>query len=315
MASRWNREEFFAKIDDMDEADLKKALWTLYLRGAAPVRQRIEELVDPQLKESRKREKDTPPDAQDVLVEVEEFASLARSGAYLAGNRQVSTQERSRWRFTFRRLAREAQEALRGTDTQTATTALATLIDLACEAEGTVMFRSEDPVEAARFVVSDAVVAMWSRYRDEYGHDNMLKLAVEHMLRWEKPHGWTRFGDGWVAEKETTLTNALAGFLKIPDLWTAAGRYYLDALDQADQHSPAKKPNYGSIQEHRAAELGQWHGLLIDHLAGSADAEVLDRLVTHEQLAGQERTILQARLAAKRGDTTTASKLVERRTS
>ena len=199
MVSRWKRDEFFAKIDDLDTADLKKALWTLYYRGAAPVRQRIEELVEPKLKVERQRAEQQVPDASDVLAEVQDFAALARAGAYLAWDRRVSPKERSRWRFTFRRLVKEAQHALGGPDVQVAGEALSIMIDLACESEGTEYFRSDDPVEAAGFVVSDALTMYWSKVRQEFGMDSMLKLAVGHLLRWESAYGWTRRGFGKVA--------------------------------------------------------------------------------------------------------------------
>jgi hypothetical protein len=61
-----------------------------------------------------------------VRNEVDEFVSLARS-AYLGGNRQVSPRERSRWRFTFKRLADEATP--RAEDAGPAASALERLID------------------------------------------------------------------------------------------------------------------------------------------------------------------------------------------
>ena len=33
---RLDRDQFFEKLAEMEAADLKKALWTLYWRGAAP---------------------------------------------------------------------------------------------------------------------------------------------------------------------------------------------------------------------------------------------------------------------------------------
>lgn len=57
----------------------------------------------------------------------------------------------------------DAQGALRTEDAATAATAVEELIDLACEMRGYDYFRSEDPVEAARFVVSDAVALLWGK--------------------------------------------------------------------------------------------------------------------------------------------------------
>ena len=51
---------------------------------------------------------------------------------------------------TFRRLATEAQSALHATDSGPAEEAMELMIDLACHADG--CFRSDDPLEAAKFV-------------------------------------------------------------------------------------------------------------------------------------------------------------------
>ena len=117
---RLNRDQFFEKPAEMEATDLKKALWTVYWRGAAPLRERVEAIIDPQSTEVRDRGVKAPPDPGLVLGEVTQFAGLARSGSYLAGDRRVSRQERSQWRHTFRRLSGEAQDALRGEDVETA---------------------------------------------------------------------------------------------------------------------------------------------------------------------------------------------------
>ena len=166
---RLNRDQFFEKLAEMEATDVKKALWTLYWRGAAPLRERIEAIIDPQSKDVRDRALKTPPDPKLVLGEVTQFATLARSGSYLAGDRRVSRQERSRWRHTFRRLSEQAQDSLRGEDFETAAAAVGAMIDLACETRESDYFRSEDPLEAARFVVSDAVAVLWSRMREVQG--------------------------------------------------------------------------------------------------------------------------------------------------
>ena len=80
------------------------------------------------------RTRDTRPAVhpQTVLAEVREFVSLARSGAYMAGDRRVHRTERSRWRLTFRRLFAASRQALHAQDIAPGATALASLIDLAC---------------------------------------------------------------------------------------------------------------------------------------------------------------------------------------
>ncbi|MBS4465159.1 hypothetical protein KHP23_11760, partial [Lactococcus garvieae] len=112
-AKRMNREQFFRAASGLDEDRLRKALWNLYWRGTANMRERIEaELAS--AGRARPARKIKPPADPDIVGwEVDEFVSLARSGAYLGGDRRVSPRERSRWRFTFQRLAAEAQDALR----------------------------------------------------------------------------------------------------------------------------------------------------------------------------------------------------------
>ena len=156
-----NREQFSRMVSGLDEERLHKALWNLYWRGTADVRGRIEvELASDGRARAPRPAKD-PADPEMVLCEVDGFVSLARSGAYMGGNRRVSPRERSRWRFTFKRLADEAQDALRAEEAEPAASALEKLIDLACEAHGYDYFRSHDPVAAAGFVVSDVAAALW----------------------------------------------------------------------------------------------------------------------------------------------------------
>ncbi|CMK81511.1 Uncharacterised protein [Mycobacterium tuberculosis] len=147
-AKRMNREQFFRAASGLDEDRLRKALWNLYWRGTANMRERIEaELAS--AGRARPARKIKPPADPDIVGwEVDEFVSLARSGAYLGGDRRVSPRERSRWRFTFKRLAAEAQDALRAEDAEPAASALEQLIDLAREADGYDYFRSDDPVAA-----------------------------------------------------------------------------------------------------------------------------------------------------------------------
>ncbi len=275
-----NRDQFYDKLARLDEADLKKALWTLYWRGSGPIRERIEAAIDPQVESVRKAAALARPDAEAVLAEAREFARLARAGAYLAGDRRVSPKERTRWRFTFRRLATEALAALAGDDVETASAALAVLVDLACDTRGHDYFRSEDPLEAARFVVSDAVAAMWARYLQHHGFAGFAERAAEQLVRWESRYGWTRHGYGWVAERERTLGEVAAGMLTIPDAWAQFAEHYLVALDRA----PAKS------RTDRAEALSDWHGRLLERLAGSDDDDRLDALAEHPALAGPERT-------------------------
>jgi hypothetical protein len=121
----------------------------------------------------------------------------------------VSRTERSKWRLTFRSLATQAQSALHAADTGPAEQAMELLIDLACEMGDAEYFHSEDPVEAARFVVSHAVSALWQTMLDQHGFAAFAERTARRLIRWESEYGWTR-GDGKVAEHETLLAEVLA---------------------------------------------------------------------------------------------------------
>ena len=173
------------------------------------------------------------PDPDTVLAEVTTFVKLAKDGAYMAGDRRVHHTERSRWRLTFRRLAGDALAALRADDPGPAQQAVAEMVDLACDMKSYDYFHSDDPVEAAKFVVSDAVAVMWESVLRHDGFAAFARRVPEQLIRWEADYGWTRRGYGQVPEKETALSVPLARLLATPDMWRTFAGSYLDALDAA----------------------------------------------------------------------------------
>jgi hypothetical protein len=311
--NRLNREEFYAQLAALDEERLKKALWNLYWRAAAPVRERVEAEISPLPAARRPGTKAEPPDPEQVLEQVRSFTALARSGAYIAGDRRVSPKERSRWRFTFRTLADESRRALAAERSEPAEQALADLVDLACSAKDADYFHSEDPVEAARFVVSDAVAALWTTMLSRYGLDEFTRRAMPQLIRWESEYGWTRSGYGSVGEKETLLADVLARLLPNPDAWVTCADRYLEALDQLAGAPRAKTPAgvlFGSgsgfdesayRRDRRTANLSAWHELLLERLPDYDAADRLDRLATHPALGGAELLLLRARRARQTG--------------
>jgi len=307
-AKRMDKDEFFGKLAAMDRAALAKVLWTLYWRGTAAVRERIEAAIDPQIKQARQQAMKERPDATLVLSEVSEFVALARSGAYMGGDRRVSPRERSRWRFMFRRLA---EEALAADEVEQAVAAVTQLIDLACEMRSYDYFRSEDPVEAARLVVSDAAAVLWARMREEYGFAGFAERAAGQLLRWESRFGWTRRGDGWVSAHETSLALVVARLIPVPDLWAEFADHYLDTLDGVADGAGAREGR-GRGPKQRAEDLSEWHQVLVQNLAGSDYEDRLDRLAGHPALAGPEHTYLQARIADERGDRERARRLIHK---
>ena len=228
---RMDRPQFFSRLAALDEERLKKALWNLYWRGSAAMRERIEAELDPRPNPAERRAKESVLPEQ-ALTEVRDFVALARSGAYLGGDRRVSPRERTRWRFTFQRLVGDATAALYAENMGDAAAAMEQLVDLSCQMRDRDYFRSDDPVEAARFVVSDAVALLWSRLREQYGFSGFAERAAPQLIRWESRYGWTRRGDGSVSETEVSLADVLARMLPALDAWIGFADYYLDALDR-----------------------------------------------------------------------------------
>jgi hypothetical protein len=308
-----NREQFFAKLATFDEERLKKALWNVYWRGSAVTRERVEVEVDGDPGDRRGRCSKEPVDPDWVLGEVRQFVALARSGAYVGGDRRVSPRERTRWRFTFRRLVTHAHGALQGEGVAIAATAVEELIDFGCEMRGYDYFRSEDPLEAARFVVSDAVALLWGKLREVYGFAAFSERAARQLIRWESRCGWTRSGWGKVSEQETSLASVLVQMLSASDMWIVFSDRYLDALDRVasdETANPKRAWQPDRDREQRTRNLAEWHLLLLDRLRDSDAEDRLDRLVGHPALGGPELTFLQARLAHQHGDVDSARELV-----
>lgn len=181
---RMEREQFFTRLAALDEPRLRKALWNLYWRGSAGVRQRIEAELEPDAPRPRRKEPE-PIDPDATLGEVRDFVALARAGAYLGGDRRVLPRERPRWRFTFQQLATDAGRALADDDISPGAEAMVLLIDLAQELRDYDYFRSEDPIEAARFVVSDEVSLLWSQLRDRLSFAGFVQSAPPQLIRWQ----------------------------------------------------------------------------------------------------------------------------------
>ncbi len=312
---RMDREQFFEKLAPLDDARLRKALWSLYWRGTDVIRERIETELDPDPATPAKKKRAETPDPELVLDEVTDFVALARSGSYMGGDRRVSPRERSRWRFTFQRLATDARASLAAEDLRTAAAALEGLIDFACELRDFVYFHSEDPVEAARFVVSDAAQLLWTRLLEREGFPAFAGQAAPQLIRWEAAYGWTH-GFGRVAEMETSLAGVIAGMLRTDDAWITFADRYLEALDEAARRDQAlPKPSWrpaSRVREDRARNLSMWHRLMLDRFLDSEAEDRLDRLVVHPALDGPELVFVRASLAQRRGQLELARGLVSK---
>ena len=104
----------------------------------------------------------------------------------MAGDRRVHHTERSKWRYTFRRRAADALAALTASDRAPAQQAVAKIIDLACDLKRYDYFRSDDPAEAAKFAVSQAVAALWESVLRHDGFAALAGRAPEQLTRWEE---------------------------------------------------------------------------------------------------------------------------------
>jgi hypothetical protein len=314
--NRMNRDEFYTAMAPSDDARIRKLLWTLYWRGNAQLRERIEDELRSPEQPKAKAEKELP-DPDTLLDEVTTFVKLAKEGAYMAGDRRVHRTERSKWRLTFRRLAGDVLAALQADDPGPAQQAVAEMVDLACDMKSYDYFHADDPVEAAKFVVSDAVAVLWESVLRRDGFAAFARRVPEQLIRWESDYGWTRRGYGQVPEKETALAVPLARLLTTPDMWRTFAEAYLDALDAAGR-ADSRRPRtvYGSFDEtryrrhERTKDLATWHEMLLDRFAGTPEDELLDRLAASPALAGPELIFLRARMAERRGDVAQAATLV-----
>jgi hypothetical protein len=311
-----NRDGFYAAMAPADDARLRKILWTVYWRGNASLRERIEDELRPQDQPKVKPKRELP-DPVGVLAEVTTFVELAKDGAYMAGDRRVHHSERAKWRYTFRRLVAGALAALAASDPAPARQAVAKIVDLACDMKRYDYFHSDDPVEAAKFVVSEAVAALWESVLRNDGFAAFAGCVPEQLIGWEADYGWTRRGYGQVAEKETPLAVPLARLLATPDMWRTFAESYLAALEAAGRADPGRpRAVYGTFDEtsyrrkERADDLAGWHEMLLDRFAGTPEDELLDRLAASPALAGPELIFLRARIAERRGDVSQAAALV-----
>jgi hypothetical protein len=178
-------------------------------------------------------------------------------------------------------------------------------------------FHSEDPIEAAKFVVSDAVAALWESILRQDGFAAFANQVPAQLIRWENEYGWTRGGYGQIAQKETSLADVLARLLTTPDMWRTFTESYLEALEAVSRgESRQPRTSYGSFddtsyrRERRTDDLAAWHEMLLDRFAGTPEDEFLDQLVASHGLGGPELTFLHAKLAERRGDRAQAAALV-----
>ncbi|GAA1873331.1 hypothetical protein GCM10009813_36990 [Brevibacterium marinum] len=260
-------------------------LWTLYWRGDARMRERVEDLIDPaQVTVTAP----APPSPKEVRRDVKEFAALARAGAYLARDRRVSPKERTRWRFTYKDHFTQSFAALTagsGEEIRPAVEAVSTLITLACETEGFDYFRSEDPIEASKVVISEKVDQLWTGIGRALGPEELCRLAAVQIVHWERRFGWTRVGFGRTSEKESTLTEVLPHHLLTPDMWSSFTEHYVQELAEVGDKNSA---SYGTVSA-RTDALEPLNKSLIDRLNESGEDDRIDALLDNRGLTANGR--------------------------
>jgi hypothetical protein len=216
---------------------------------------------------------------------------------------------------TFRQLAVDAQLALHAEDTGPGERAMELMIDLARDAEGS--FRSEDPLEAAKFVLSEAVSALWGTILAAHGFARFAERAAPQLIRWESAFGWSKgTGAAKVAEREILLADVLAPMLTEPDMWTGFADAYLAELDRIAAAEPpptGRRPGRAVSawdpawkRRERTSDLAWWNELLSDHV----DGERAGRLANHPAFEGPDADFMRARDARRRGDTVAARRLI-----
>ncbi len=89
---RFDRTAFHTKVGALDADTLRKILWNLYWRAPAALRERIEDALDPAETTSKQRARNDV-DGEELSDDVLRFVTLARSGAYIGGTREVSRQD------------------------------------------------------------------------------------------------------------------------------------------------------------------------------------------------------------------------------
>lgn len=305
---RMNREEFFAHVDSVSADGLRRALWTLYWRGTAAFRERIKEELQVARGAPRPTKKPPTVDPEFVADEVDEFCRLAYAGAYIGGSREVSPKERSRWRLTFRHLFQQLSRVIADGQLDAGAAPLEQLVDLACQMTDYDYFRSEDPIEAAKVVISDQVQLLWLASLKHEGFAKFAHRSAPQLIRWERPHGWTRTGYGETARREVTLASVLQEMLGSGDAWFEYADAYVRALDQLPCKPRDRKrssiSNRVEAPRERARRLRGWHELLLDSLFERERGDGLKpirRIVAHRGLDGPDVRFIEARLAHLEG--------------
>lgn len=322
--TRLKKEELLAKLAPLEDGRLRQLLCEVYRGGPDTVRARIEAVISPEATAARP----DPEDAGAVLDGVRAFLDLVDADAFLFG-REVSPKRKTQWRHEYRKAFEDLARLLSSPAVERASALLEEAIELATRVDANTHFRSEDPNEAAKVVVSDQVAALWTSYSLREGVPGLLSRALPQLWAWERQYGWTR-GFGSVAGRERALGDVLAGLLTVRPAWERAASAWRELLDarHAESAPPAQvtrgkqarplKPwelerfesERRRQRERRAMNLCSWHTHLAEQLGG--DDPLVQAVLDHPAVDAPYTWLVKAKVAEKRGALTELRALIER---
>ncbi len=314
---RLSKDEFGQLLAGRESEELKKMLWELYCRGSADLRRRIEVVAVP--RERRLAKAGPPPvDGADHLTSVREFVRLARAGSYMGGDRHVSRSERAGWKASFRELLDDSGRLLTQGDVGNGAEAMDALLCLALDCRDTYYFRTEDPIGALRIVVSDLVDLLWRSTLAVSGFPALVARVPRDLIRWESPYGWTRWGQGRIAQKERQLADVLAALLSGHDAWVWVADGWVDAFAglcraRSDRDRVTGQSSGRSSCTYvppTSSTFARWHELLYQRLRGSEAEDRLVRLAVTPGDHGWDLWLLRVRLARDAGRLDQARRIV-----
>jgi hypothetical protein len=197
---RMDRDEFFKRLSRLDEERLEKTLWSLYRRGNAEVRQRIESQLE--------RGPAAPPFGDELHVAKRgERLELRRvSGAtpplagatptlHLGTARRELPRQRRRWRLTVSRLGQDTEVALQDDGREDRADEPVLLLELARDSREYELL-ADGSVDAPSVVVSDELSLLWSRPGIGLHWAKLGRQAMPPPVRREPSDGSRQIGAG-----------------------------------------------------------------------------------------------------------------------
>ena len=231
-AKRMNREQFFRAVSALDEDRLRKALWNLYWRGTANVRERIEvELASDGHGRPPVPRRRTPIQRWFGTTSTTSYRwrDRARTWAGTGGCRRASARAGV---SPSSGLRRKPRMRCGDEDSGPAASALEQLIDLACEAHDYDYFRSDDPWQQRASSCPTWRRCCGRRRGNAMGSRRSPKPRRRNWFGGSRATAGPVAAEGAVAAKETSLAVVLARMLRVADTWEGFAEQYVRALDE-----------------------------------------------------------------------------------